>query len=235
MRTETQSPAGAILAGLLLLILCGLFSPSFLIIASSMGAPLYFLMLCAPHLSMPCPANELRPEVYMLTREACLSEMRRYLAAPKLSNYNGYCIRWGGTEVIDDKGEITAGSRAGVSVSLSGRLCARRICWRLAAASWSAAIGAALGRAHMLETYTLLWILVAPGYAPHMIGGFPTTPAECHAQSVTVEGFHSMLFCARAPVWIADPKHWRREGDKLYYGSDPRPWPTTAPDSDVAP
>jgi len=38
-----------------------------------------------------------------------------------------------------------------------------------------------------------------------------------------------MLFCARAPGWIADPKHWRRDGDKLYYRGDPEPWPTTAP------
>ena len=26
------------------------------------------------------------------------------------------------------------------------------------------------------------------------------------------------------------PKYWRREGDKLYFSDDPRPWPTTAPE-----
>ena len=38
--------------------------------------------------------------------------------------------------------------------------------------------------------------------------------APAHAE------FRDSLFCVRGPVWVVDLRHWRREGDKLYFGAN---------------
>lgn len=86
-----------------------------------MGAPLYFLILCAATTSpMPCPGNQTSPQAYQMTREQCLEKMQRYLAVPEYKNYDAYCIRWGGSEVIDHKGRVSSGTGAKLLVADPG-------------------------------------------------------------------------------------------------------------------
>jgi hypothetical protein len=83
-----------------------------------MELPLYFLIICATvGVEMPCPAMQTERAAYSLTREDCLAQMRWYLAKEKYQTYAGFCVRWGGTEVLDrNERAITAGLAAGVLV-----------------------------------------------------------------------------------------------------------------------
>lgn len=74
-----------------------------------MPGPPYVLILCAAN-SLECPLNEWRPEAYTMTRERCLVAMQR--ARQKLFNYEGYCVQWGGAEIIDHAGRINDLSHA---------------------------------------------------------------------------------------------------------------------------
>jgi len=84
-----------------------------------MGAPLYFLILCASSTNaLPCAANELRREVYALTRQQCLVEMHRSLAKLEFKGYKGYCVQWGGKGAIDDEWNLIGpGVHAGIYLS----------------------------------------------------------------------------------------------------------------------
>jgi hypothetical protein len=70
---------------------------------------LYVAILCASY-GLECPLNADPREAYTMTREHCLAVMQR--ERQTLFNYEGYCVQWGGKEIIDHAGRVNDLSHA---------------------------------------------------------------------------------------------------------------------------